>query len=426
MDLSIWIILSIVASIVLGYMLKINVGLFGMIFAFLFGVFGLGMTTNQVTGTFVLPLFFTIFTIIFFYGFAINNGTLELISKKVVIAFQKWPWAIPFICYFLCCFMSGIGPGPWAVFAFMSPLVFQIAKDIKMSNLIAAEAVIGGGVAGAITPIGAVGGIARNLIEIAGYPDKAVEYTNALFLNIFVGFTIIFIIVYIIFKGYKVQALNIEDQEFNPTQKKTLWLIIAMLALCIVPAVLSKIIPDSATIKLLAKAADVNYISLIGVILAIFLKLGSEKDAMNRVPWATIITLCGMGMLVNVAIKAGTITLMAGAINSTITSPTLVYVLFTVGSGVMSMFTSTVGVVMPALYPLIPSIVSNIGAEPTILFSVITLGAATGVSPLASGGIVLAGIRDEEEKLKAYNQLFLLAVISIPIIFILAISGVFI
>ncbi len=423
MSVSVLILIAIVVSVALGYLLKINTGLFGMIFAYLFGVFALGMTPGEVTGTFSLPLFFTIFSIIFFYGFAINNGTLEQISRRVINAFGKFPWALPFICYFLCAFISGIGPGPWAVFAFMSPLVFQIAKDIKMHSLIAAEAVIGGGVAGALTPFGSLGGVTKNLIASSGFEDKAAEYTNTLLLNTFIGFTVIFTIVYIIFKGYKVGSTRVDVEPFTKVQKKNMWLIVAMLALCIVPAALTKVFPDSSAIAMVAKAADVNYISIIGAVLAIFLKLGDEKAALNRVPWGTIIMLCGMGMLVAVAVKGGAVELLSGLISENI-SPTGSYVLFTVVSGVMSMFTSTVGVVMPALYPVIPAVVENIGASATVLLSVILLGAATGVSPLASGGIALAGIQDEAEKAKVYNLLFLLSFISLPIIIVLAISGI--
>lgn len=425
MNITSLILLSIVMAIGLGFYFKINVGLFGILFAYIIGCFGLGMKVKEVTGTFSLTLFFTIFAITFFYGFAISNGTLELIAKKSVYASRKFPYIIPFVLYGLCIAMSGIGPGPYAVYAFLSPLVMAVANEINMNKIIAVVAIVGGGVAGAFTSIGMGVGIARGLIENAGYVDQAAQFTNSVLINSFIGETILFIIVYIIFKGYKVKPSSIEKPEpFNREQKINMWLIIMTLGLTVVPTILNNIIKDNATITLLAKSADVAYICILGAILAIFFKIGKEKTAFSIVPWNTVIMLCGMGMLVSVAVEAGTIDLIANAISTNV-SKTTAPVIMTLLAGAMSFFSSTMGVVMPTLYHIVPTIVEATGVAPTALFSVITLGAAvTGVSPFSSGGgLALPAITDEQEKQKLFKQLLVLPAASLAIIAMLVVIG---
>lgn len=51
MNVTAFIILSIAATIGLGFAFKINVGLFGILFAYIIGCFGLGMSVKAVTVT---------------------------------------------------------------------------------------------------------------------------------------------------------------------------------------------------------------------------------------------------------------------------------------------------------------------------------------------------------------------------------------
>lgn len=426
MNISILIIVAIVMAIALGFIFKINIGLFSILFAYLIGTLGIGLTVKEVTGTFSLTLFFTIFAITFFYGFAIKNGTLELIAKKSVYASRNTPYLIPFVCYGLCLVMSGIGPGPYAVYAFLSPLVIAVANEIKMHKIIAAVAIVGGGVAGAFTSFGMGGGIARGLIEAAGYTTEAAQYTSVVLRNSFIGETILFTIVYIVFKGYKCRPSTMEKpEEFDNKQKTTMKLILLTLMLTVLPTFLSSIFSGSDTLKLIAKVADVSYICIFGTILAIFLKVGKEKEAFSVIPWNTIILLCGMGMLVSIAVKAGTIDILANAISTNVTAITAPLVI-TILAGAMSFFSSTMGVVMPTLYPIVPILASSTGLSPAVFFSIITLAAAvTGVSPISSGGgLVLPAIRDEEEKNKTFKQLLVLPFASLAIIALLVLLGI--
>lgn len=156
---------------------------------------------------------------------------------------------------------------------------------------------------------------------------------------------------------------------------------------------------------------DPTFVSIIAVVLCLLLKLGNEKDAIAKVPWSVIILLCGMGVLIEVAVKVGTIKALAAWMSTHVSADSAPLVLGAVAS-VMSFFSSTMGVVMPTLYPLVPELVNSVGADPATLFSIITVCAAfTGFSPFSSGGALsLTGVSDEGERKKLFNQLLVLPV----------------
>ncbi|MFZ5754927.1 MAG: SLC13 family permease [Bacillota bacterium] len=371
-------------------------------------------------------LFFLIMAITFFYGFAIASGTLEKIARKTVYATRNFPFFVPIALYLLAVTMSGIGPGPYAVFAFLSPLVMAIASETGMSRLLGAVIIVGGGVAGGFTKLSIGGGIAKGLIEKAGFVEQAEIYTSSVFWNSFLAETIIFFIAYFILKGYKIKPVTMErPANFTREQRINVILILSALAAIVIPSTLASLIPGVPILELLKKQLDVTFISIIAAILAIFFKIGSEKEALSKVPWGTIILLCGVGVLIEIAVKAGTIKALAAWMGSNV-SPGTAPIALTLVAATMSFFSSTMGVVMPTLYPIVPGIAKSVGANLAVLFSIITVAAAfTGFSPFSSGGaLTLTGVVDEAEKKKLFTQLLVLPFLAGILAILLVATGI--
>ena len=78
----------------------------------------------------------------------------------------------------------------------------------------------------------------------------------------------------------------------------------------------------------------------------------------------------------------------------------------------MSFFSSTTGVVCPALFPLIPGIAAATGLNPIALFACTILGAqSSAISPFSSGGsLILGSYGNDEERNKLFNRLLFVAV----------------
>jgi di/tricarboxylate transporter len=95
---------------------------------------------------------------------------------------------------------------------------------------------------------------------------------------------------------------------------------------------------------------------------------------------------------------------------SNIENPFFVPVIMSIGAGIMSIFSSTTGVVLPTLYPTVSGIAQATGVLPVILLMGINMGScATGMSPFsACGGIMLGCVNNEEYSRKMYKYLLII------------------
>ncbi|TNH07243.1 SLC13 family permease [Testudinibacter sp. TR-2022] len=420
------ILLFIVLSIAGGYFFKINIGIFAIVFSFI-AAYIYGLNAKDVSGLWGLNLFFILLSITFFYGIVIANGTLSLVAEKMVFAVRNQPFLIPIVLFVTVVIFAGIGPGHYAAFAFMSPLVMVIASKINMSRLLAAIIIYSGAVAGGFNPFTLGGRVTEGLIEKLGY---SVEISQAYALtvgrNSFVIHTLIFIFGYILLKGYQVTSAQIEQPKLlNNQQKRTLALVALIFLLVIVPSVLLALNPESLFLSKMTKMLDPTFLSFLGIVLALVLKLGNENEAMKNIPWSIIIMIGGLGMLTELASKAGAMTALSNYLNSIdgSTGGGVIYYLVAAFSSMMSVFASSMGVVMPTFYPIVPNLhVDN----PGLMFSIITMFATfTGYSPFSSGGaLVMAGLTDPKESKQLFIRLLILPFLLLALGYCLLYIGV--
>jgi len=152
-------------------------------------------------------------------------------------------------------------------------------------------------------------------------------------------------------------------------------------------------------------------VAIIFAVIALVQKLAPQKEAIARIPWNTIIMIAGAGMLIAVAVEAGTIEALSNWIGANVPTP-LVPIAFSIIGAVMSFFSSTTGVVTPALFPLIPGLAASTGLDATTLFACTVLGAqSSAISPFSSGGsLILGSINKSEDQTNLFNQLLMVAV----------------
>lgn len=394
--MSLLVVGAIVVSIVLGYRFKINIGLFAIAFAYLLGCFGLGMSPKEVIATWPLKIFFIIFSVCLFYSFAIVNGTLEKLAEHLMYRCRNFPHLLPFAIFLAAVIISALGAGYYTVLAFMAPITLLLCERTRLNLIVGAMAVNYGALAGANFVSSQSGIIFRTLMTNAGLPE------NTAFINsfgIFVSTLVVPVVVLgglILFgrrRGTAMASLaHIERPgPLNREQKSTLVLTLLMMAAVLLPPIASLIAPGNATIALINGKVDIGLIASVFSVIALLLKLGDERKAIASLPWGTIIMICGVGMLITVAIKAGTIDLLGSWIGTSI-PPLLVPLVFGIVAAFMSLFASTLGVVTPALFPLVPSIANTLSVDPMIIFIAIVIGAqATSISPFSSGGSLILG-----------------------------------
>ena len=410
MNSSLIIIVAIALAIILGYCTKINTGFYAVSFAYLIGCYVLGYKPAEVTTMWPLKIFFVILAVALFYNFAIINGTLEKPAMHILYRCRNMTALLPFIIFLIAVLIAGMGAGYFAVMAFLCPLGLLLCEKTGMSKVEGVIAVSFGALGGANFMTSMSGLIFRGLMEGAGYGDQAFSYATSIFVMTMIVPVILLLGLAVIGKKNRRQSLGEEigkPDAFTQKQKINLWLIVALIVIVLSAPVLHMMMPENGFAAMLNRNMDVGFVAFILSIVALRFQLAEEKQVIAKVPWNTLIMICGVGMLIEIAVRAGTIDLLAGWISGSI-PVFFVPVVLTAIAGVMSFFSSTLGVVAPALFPIVPALAGATGISPMVLFTCIIMGSQStgGISPFSSGGsLALGSCATEEERNTLFGQL---------------------
>lgn len=417
---SVAIILAIALAIFLGYKTKINTGLFCIVFAYIIGCFVMGLKPKQVIGYWPTSTMFVILSVSLFYNFAAINGTLEKMSGALLYACRKFPGLLPYALLAVAVILSVMGATYFTVLAFLAPITLVICDESRMDKLTGAVAINCGALAGGNFPTSNLGVIFRGLADTAfeASPDVAAVETFGMEMKIFL-FSVLFSLVLVtIFRfGFK-ENRNIgrgvtfkKPEAFTKDQKITLSLMMIMMVVVLIFPLMQILMPGNAAIQYISSKVDVGLVAIVFAVIALLLKLAPQKEALAKIPWNTIVMIAGAGMLIAVAVEAGTIDALSTWIGFNVPKP-LVPIAFSIVGAIMSFFSSTTGVVAPALFPLIPNLAASAGLSSSALFACTIIGAqSSAISPFSSGGsLILGSTPKEEDRNMLFNRLLMVAV----------------
>ena len=343
MDFRIISLLVLALVVAIGFIKKINIGFFSIGAAFLLGMAG-GVPVKAIVGGFSSSMFVTLVGVTFLFGMASANGTLDLFSKKVVALVGKRTYLIPILMFVLSAFISAIGPGHIAAGILMTTFAVYLAFELKINPMATALYAKLGANAGCASPLsphrGSWPGTCRNY-GISGFGLH-------LFLTTLLSGFVFTLVVYLLYKGYKVSGdnpLKLSDiPAFNREQKITMAAILVMVIFCI------------------GFKMDTGLFAFVAAAVLILLKCADEKQAIRQIPWGTLMMICGVGVLVSVITKLGGVKLVSDFLASLMTEASAVPIMAAT-SGILSWVSSTTGVVMPALYPIAHQITGNFAGQ---------------------------------------------------------------
>lgn len=402
-------------TIVIGFVKKINMGVLALGFSFILGYLGKISASSIIKG-FNSSLFLMLVGVSILFGIAQHNGTLNLIVKKLIRLSGKKAWLIPILMYFVIYFIAFLGAGTITGFALAALFGIPMAKELDADPFLLTTMGQLGSIGGGIVPWAPTGIIG---LELAKNANITGNLANTMVLNTFLATAFGAIISYIFLKGYKLKAkeLNSEVLKFNKNQKITLVGI-----LCMVIGV--------AVFKM-----NIGLLSIFISIILILLKVGTEKEALGSVPWNTILLISGMGILMSLIVKLGGIKLLADILSLFMNEKTVAGIL-ALSSGILSLFSSTSGVVMPTMIPTIPLIVETLGIAGVVpsallLSAVINGSSPSGMSPLSTGGaFVMATLSENyeltnEEFSSKFKRLFYITMLNMFMVAIFILIGGF-
>lgn len=418
-------LMALAVSIGLGYKTKINIGFFTIAFAYLIGCFGMGLKPSEVIELWPVKIFFIILSVTLFYNFALANGALEKLASHLLYKCRKFPQFLPLAIFFAATIIAGLGAGFYTVLAFMAPITLLLCKKTNMNMIIGGMATNYGALAGANFMTSQSGIIFRSLMENIGISSQtAFSYSSGIFvLTLIIPIAVLGI--YTLWNR-KSNSIVIEDQKpepFDKKQKQSIFLIILMMSIVLVFPILHLVFPDVKTISFLNSKIDIAFLAITFSLISLLMKLADEKKVIALVPWGTLIMICGVGMLIALGVKLGIITTLSEWLANNV-PVWVIPVLLCLISAIMSVFSSTLGVVAPTLFPIVPALALTSGLNPLVLFICIVVGAqSTAISPFSSGGsLIMASAPADIDKTKFFNQLLFKA---IPVGVIAALIAIF-
>lgn len=417
--LSAVIIAAIAVAVFLGYKTKVNTDFFCIVFAYWIGCFWMDLKPKALISFWPTNTMFVIISVSLFYNVAAANGTLEKISRSLLYACRKFPGLLPYALFAVAVVLSVMGAAYFTVLAFLAPITMLICEESKMDKLTGAVAINCGALAGGNFPTAALGVVFRGLIDTSYEAAPELEAVDSFSTCIkMFGLAILFSLILLSLFRFALPAnssigknVRFEKPEsFTKPQKQTLYLMLAMMAVVLLFPLLKLLVPGSAVIQSIAGKIDVGLVAFVFAVIALLLKLAPQKEIIARVPWNTILMIAGAGMLIAVAVEAGTIDVLSNWIGSNVPA-FFVPIAFSLIGAVMSFFSSTTGVVCPALFPLIPGLSAATGLSAVNLYTCTVLGAqSSAISPFSSGGsLILGSCGSEEERSALFNRLLFVA-----------------
>jgi di/tricarboxylate transporter len=385
-------LIALLAVIILSLTSRINVGILAVALAFPVGVYAAGFKAEALLGLFPSALFLTLAGVTLLFGIAQLNGTLEALARRGVRACGGTPAWLPPLFFVLSCGLSMIGPGAIAASALVAPLAMSAGITAGVSPFLMALMVANGANAGNLSPFSAVGVIVQVQMQKAGLPQT----DGSVFAANFVAHAVVALGAYLFFGGIKLlRAPKVATTAVavSPLTGRQ-WFTLAVVSVWIVAVVGFKMNPGltafaASAFLIMAQAAD-------------------DQKALASVPWAVLLMVSGVSLLVGVLEKTGGMDLFSSLLARIATAGTVNGAMAFV-TGLISTYSSTSGVVYPAFLPMVPGLVAKIGGNPLEVALSINVGAAiVDVSPLSTiGALCIAGLPAGGDAKKLFRQMLL-------------------
>ena len=399
-------LIVLVAVILIGFFRKVNVGLVAILAVTIFGTC-IGQSDSKTIGGFSASLFIMLLGVSFLCSVGITNGSLELMSKKFLQLSGGHAIVAPILIYLIGVVIAAIGP-----LGIVAALSLPLGKSAGYNSVMLALIGEIGSFAGRFSPITPESVLIRSLAEpqgIAGYQTPLIIYAA-------VTTVILSLVVFFVFKGHKVETRRMEKEDLPKFSAHQILTLLGFVVVIIACAFFKR---------------NVGLISFAVGILLILIKAADEKEVFKAISWSTLLMVTGFGMLMEAVINVGGVTLLSNALASIMTPRTAVAIQG-LTAGIMSWFSSAIGVVWPTLVPTVGDIAAKVGVSPNGLISIMALTAAfAGLSPASTGGglIMAANATDpeftKEKENKLFVQLFGISALMLGIIVVAALIGLY-
>jgi len=247
--------------------------------------------------------------------------------------------------------------------------------------------------AGNLSPISAVGAMADGILAKVGLPGHEWKVWAA---NFF-AHVLVAAPAYFLFGGARLlrAGTSAEVDVTSVRLSRQHWITIVVTVAWMVAAV--------------AWRVNVGLSAFAAAVLLIVAGVADEQDVIRRVPLDIIFMVTGVTVLIGVLEATGGMTLFTGML-ARVSSPRSLNAVIAFITGVISTYSSTSGVVLPAFLPMVPGLVRQVGGgDPLAVALSINVGSSlVDVSPLSTlGALCVAAVADKAAARDLFRKLMI-------------------
>ena len=384
---------ALVVAILVSCFTELNVGILALALAWVVGVYVGGMPLNDVIGGFPVSLFLTLSGVTLLFAQAQQNRTLDRIAHRAVRVCRGNAGLIPIMFFVLGCALASVGPGNVSTAALLGPMAMAVAGRAAIPAFLMIIMVGNGAQAGALSPFAPTGVIVNGLMVKIGLPGHEwFTYWTNLAAHAAVAFG-----GYALFGGLKLfnssASVTIEhkpeDIDFDRSNLITIVVIAALL------------------IGVLFFGVNVGMGAFAGAVILAAVGAADHKEAIKKMPWSVIVMMSGVTVLIALMEDTGGLDLFTAVLARLATPDTITGVIAFV-TGLISVYSSTSGVVLPAFLPTIPGLIERLGGgNPLAIAASMNIGAhLVDLSPLSTtGALCIAAVASGESIRSVFNKL---------------------
>ena len=384
---------ALVTAVVVSCFSRLNVGVLAIALAWIVGVYVGGLPVNTVMSGFPGQLCLTLIGVTLLFALAQANGTLERIAHHAVRICRGNCGTIPVMFFLLGAALSSMGPGNIATAALLAPLAMATATRTGIPLFLMAIMVGNGANSGALSPFAPTGIIVNGLMARNGLPGLQLST----YLYNFAAHALVAFTGYALFGGLKLffagraPDVRLADDESTAFERRH-WVTVGVIGGLILAVIFGGV--------------NVGMGAFAGAVVVVLSRAADDGEAMKRMPWRVIVMVCGVTVLIALVERAQGMDLLVSAIARVASAQTInPFIAFL--TGVVSVYSSTSGVVLPAFLPMVPGLAAQLpGATALGIAMAMNIGGHLfDVSPLSTiGALCLAGAPPDEAR-PLFNKL---------------------
>lgn len=428
MNLALLSVAALALAVLVSCVTTLNVGVLAVALAWIVGVYVGGMSVNNVMAGFPSQLFLTLVGVTLLFTIAQCNGALDRLAHHAVRSCRGNRGVVPIMFFVLAATLASMGPGNIATAALVAPMAMTTATRVGIPLFLMAIMVGNGANAGSLSPFAPTGIIVNGLmarIGLSGFELQTYLYNLGAHAAVaFAG--------YFLFGGMRLfrrapapaEAVVVQGPgaqgsgdrhaadvpppsglvpvqgtpriDPNPDRPEPFerhhWLTLAVIGALILSVIFFNV--------------NVGMGAFLGSVVLVLAGAGNDKEAIRRMPWGVIVMVCGVTVLIALLEAAKGIDLLVSWLTPIATRDSVTAVVAFL-TGIISVYSSTSGVVLPAFLPMIPGLAQQLGgADPLAIAASMNVGGhLVDVSPLSTIGALCIASAPVEHSRALFNKL---------------------